>query len=94
MQLILFGVFSFGKMWENMEKLLFLREAMALIGEIQHGWIRPDWGLWGQKSHQNNPGPPVNKETHINISAETDINTFISIYRNEETDINIHKILN
>ena len=40
MQLILLGGFSFGKMWKNMEK--------RLIGEIPHGWLRPDWCLKGE----------------------------------------------
>ena len=46
MRLILFGGFSFRKIWTNMEKRPFFQAATAVsFGEILHGRLRPDLGL-------------------------------------------------
>ena len=42
MRLILFGGFSSGKMWKNMEKQ---PGGYGRIWEIPHGRLSPDWGL-------------------------------------------------
>ena len=47
MRLILFGGYPSGKVWKNMEKRPFFRGAMVGLGEILHGPLRPDWGLYG-----------------------------------------------
>ena len=45
-RLILFIWFYFGKIWKFMEKTAVFPGGYGRIGEILHGRIWPDWGLY------------------------------------------------